>query len=311
AQRGNTAAAPENPAVWGRPLRRRPSLPSGPAGETRGADGPVSGELWRRRPHPAPAGPSGSSSTCGSACSDPGSGGEQIRPPFSSPLPVLTNPGKAVSAPVASPAGNGTRGAASLLRGRVGTPSAALGAARDLVSWRDVRKTGLVFGTTLLLLLSLAAFSVISVVSYLVLALLSVTISFRVYKSVVQAVQKSEEGHPFKAYLDLDIALSSEAFHNYVNAAMVHVNRALRLVIRLFLVEDLVDSLKASCSSSPSRSSTRSTRRRSIATWASPGTRARRWWRRSKRSSRAWPRRSRSKSCRERERRQRRRGKSR
>ncbi|XP_036116139.1 reticulon-3 isoform X1 [Molossus molossus] len=114
----------------------------------------------------------------------------------------------------------------------------------DLIFWRDVKKTGLVFCTTLIVLLSLAAFSVISVVSYLILALLSVTISFRVYKSVVQAVQKSEEGHPFKAYLDVDITLSSEAFHNYVNAAMVHINRALKLIIRLFLVEDLVDSLK-------------------------------------------------------------------
>ncbi|XP_005384727.1 PREDICTED: reticulon-3 isoform X1 [Chinchilla lanigera] len=114
----------------------------------------------------------------------------------------------------------------------------------DLIFWRDVKKTGFVFGTTLIVLLSLAAFSVISVVSYLILALLTVTISFRVYKSVIQAVQKSEEGHPFKAYLDLDITLSSEAFHNYVNAAMVHINRALKLIIRLFLVEDLVDSLK-------------------------------------------------------------------
>uniref|UniRef100_A0A8C6BW80 Reticulon n=1 Tax=Monodon monoceros TaxID=40151 RepID=A0A8C6BW80_MONMO len=114
----------------------------------------------------------------------------------------------------------------------------------DLIFWRDVKKTGFVFGTTLIVLLSLAAFSVISVVSYLILALLSVTISFRVYKSVIQAVQKSEEGHPFKAYLDVDITLSSEAFHNYVNAAMVHINRALKLIIRLFLVEDLVDSLK-------------------------------------------------------------------
>ncbi|XP_034632382.1 reticulon-3 isoform X1 [Trachemys scripta elegans] len=114
----------------------------------------------------------------------------------------------------------------------------------DLIFWRDVKKTGFVFGTSLIMLLSLAAFSVISVVSYLILALLSVTISFRVYKSVIQAVQKSEEGHPFKAYLDLDITLSSEAFHNYVNDAMVHVNRALKLIIRLFLVEDLVDSLK-------------------------------------------------------------------
>nr|KAF6279527.1 reticulon 3 [Pipistrellus kuhlii] len=114
----------------------------------------------------------------------------------------------------------------------------------DLIFWRDVKKTGFVFGTTLIVLLSLAAFSVISVVSYLILALLSVTISFRVYRSVIQAVQKSEEGHPFKSYLDVDITLSSEAFHNYVNAAMVHVNRALKLIIRLFLVEDLVDSLK-------------------------------------------------------------------
>uniref|UniRef100_A0A673VDX8 Reticulon n=1 Tax=Suricata suricatta TaxID=37032 RepID=A0A673VDX8_SURSU len=114
----------------------------------------------------------------------------------------------------------------------------------DLIFWRDVKKTGFVFGTTLIMLLSLAAFSVISVVSYLILALLSVTISFRVYKSVIQAVQKSEEGHPFKAYLDVDITVSSEAFHNYVSAAMVHINRALKLIIRLFLVEDLVDSLK-------------------------------------------------------------------
>ncbi|KAB0364539.1 hypothetical protein FD754_008695 [Muntiacus muntjak] len=73
-------------------------------------------------------------------------------------------------------------------------------AVHDLVFWRDVKKTGFVFGTTLITLLSLAAFSVISVVSYLILALLSVTISFRVYKSVIQAVQKSEEGHPFKVW---------------------------------------------------------------------------------------------------------------
>uniref|UniRef100_A0ACB8G987 Uncharacterized protein n=1 Tax=Sphaerodactylus townsendi TaxID=933632 RepID=A0ACB8G987_9SAUR len=119
-----------------------------------------------------------------------------------------------------------------------------LSAVRDLIFWRDVKKTGLVFSTTLILLLSLAAFSVISVVSYLILALLSVTISFRVYKSVIQAVQKSEEGHPFKAYLDRDITLSSETFHNYMSAAMVHINHGLKLVTRLFLVEDLVDSLK-------------------------------------------------------------------
>ncbi|KAF5890677.1 reticulon-1-A-like isoform X2 [Clarias magur] len=41
-------------------------------------------------------------------------------------------------------------------------------------------------------------FSVVSVMAYLALAALSTTISFRVYKSVLQAVQKTDDGHPFK-----------------------------------------------------------------------------------------------------------------
>lgn len=68
----------------------------------------------------------------------------------------------------------------------------------ELVYWRDPKKSAVAFGMSLLVLLSLATFSVISVLSYLLLALLCVTITFRIYKSVIQAVQKSEEGHPFK-----------------------------------------------------------------------------------------------------------------
>ncbi|XP_062456986.1 reticulon-3-like [Rhea pennata] len=117
-------------------------------------------------------------------------------------------------------------------------------AARDLVLWRDARRSGWVLGATLPLLLSLAAFSAVSVVAHLVLALLSVTVTFRVYKAVVQAVQKSQEGHPFRAYLELDLTLSPEAFRGHVAAAAAQATRALRLLLRLFLVEDLVDSLK-------------------------------------------------------------------
>uniref|UniRef100_A0A8C8X6M7 Reticulon n=1 Tax=Panthera leo TaxID=9689 RepID=A0A8C8X6M7_PANLE len=94
--------------------------------------------------------------------------------------------------------GGGSPGACPALGAKSCGSSCAV---HDLIFWRDVKKTGFVFGTTLIMLLSLAAFSVISVVSYLILALLSVTISFRVYKSVIQAVQKSEEGHPFKPRL--------------------------------------------------------------------------------------------------------------
>ncbi|XP_064207797.1 uncharacterized protein LOC135263553 isoform X2 [Anguilla rostrata] len=115
---------------------------------------------------------------------------------------------------------------------------------RELLYWRDPRKSGVVFGTSLLVLLSLATFSVISVVSYLLLALLCVTITFRVYKSVIQAVQKSSEGHPFKALMEKDINIPPETFRKYTDMGLSHLNQALKQIRRLFLVEDLVDSLK-------------------------------------------------------------------
>ena len=68
----------------------------------------------------------------------------------------------------------------------------------DLIYWRDVKKTGVVFGSMLVLLLSLAMFSVLSVVAYLSLSALTVTVSFVIYKKIMQAVQKTGEGHPFK-----------------------------------------------------------------------------------------------------------------
>ncbi|XP_048381198.2 reticulon-1-like [Stegostoma tigrinum] len=117
-------------------------------------------------------------------------------------------------------------------------------AVKNLIYWRDPKKTGVVFGSILTLLVSLAVFSVVSVLAYLVLALLSVTISFRIYKSVVQAVQKTNDGNPFKPYLEQDITLSSETFHKYCNIAFTHLNRVLKYLLQLFLVQDLVDSLK-------------------------------------------------------------------
>ncbi|XP_051567398.1 reticulon-4a isoform X1 [Myxocyprinus asiaticus] len=114
----------------------------------------------------------------------------------------------------------------------------------DLLYWRDLQRTGVVFGASLLLLLSLSACSIISVFSYVALALLSVTISFRIYKGILQAIQKSEDGHPFKMYLDKDIVIPTEMVHKYSDVALGHINAGIRELRRLFLVEDLVDSLK-------------------------------------------------------------------
>jgi len=114
----------------------------------------------------------------------------------------------------------------------------------DLIYWRDVKKTGVVFGSMLFILLSLAIFSVLSVVAYLSLAILAVTLSFRVYKNIMQAVQKSGEGHPFKDYLEADIELNDQKTSKVVKLVMKHTNNTVRELRRLFLVEDLVDTIK-------------------------------------------------------------------
>nr|AAT64118.1 reticulon 5-a2 [Danio rerio] len=114
----------------------------------------------------------------------------------------------------------------------------------DLVHWRDLKQSGLVFGSVLLLLFSLTQFSVVSVIAYLALAVLSATISFRVYKSVLQAVQKTDEGHPFKSYLEVEISLSADQISKYVDKTQLYINTTMKELRRLFLVQDLVDSIK-------------------------------------------------------------------
>jgi len=115
---------------------------------------------------------------------------------------------------------------------------------RDLVSWKDPKKSGIVFGIGLVILLSLACCSVISVVAYTALFSLAGTLAFRIYKGIMQAVQKTNEGHPFKEYLDVDITPPNEKVHQFVDVAVKHVNSVVCKLRSVFLVEDIVDSIK-------------------------------------------------------------------
>lgn len=150
------------------------------------------------------------------------------RPP--PPPPAGASPLAEPAAPPSTPAAPKRRGSGSVVV--------------DLLYWRDIKKTGVVFGASLFLLLSLTVFSIVSVTAYIALALLSVTISFRIYKGVIQAIQKSDEGHPFRAYLESEVAISEELVQKYSNSALGHVNSTIKELRRLFLVDDLVDSLK-------------------------------------------------------------------
>ncbi|XP_058815398.1 reticulon-1-A-like [Topomyia yanbarensis] len=111
----------------------------------------------------------------------------------------------------------------------------------SLIYWCDVKKSAIVFGSGLTILLTM---SLISVVSYVSLLVLFGTVSFRIYKNVLQAVQKTSEGHPFKEYLEFDLTLSQEKVQQLTTVAVAHANALLSELRRLFLVEDVIDSIK-------------------------------------------------------------------
>ncbi|XP_008303376.1 reticulon-1 isoform X1 [Stegastes partitus] len=151
-------------------------------------------------------------------------------------VPVTHSPVSKPEEPVAKKSSEGGR----LFK----MPNLNIRAVVDLLYWRDVKTTGVVFGAALLLLLSLTVCSIVSVCSYIGLALLSVTICFRIYKGILQAIQKSDEGHPFKQYLDQEVALSEDMVHKYSDMVLAKLNKTIGELRRLFLVEDLVDSIK-------------------------------------------------------------------
>jgi hypothetical protein len=113
-----------------------------------------------------------------------------------------------------------------------------------LIYWRDVKKSGVVFGIGMAVLLALSMFSLISVFAYISLLTLVGTVSFRIYKTIMSAVQKTSDGHPFKEILDVDLTLSQDRAQQIAGVIVTHINAYVAELRRLFLVEDLVDSLK-------------------------------------------------------------------
>nr|XP_056702178.1 reticulon-2 isoform X2 [Euleptes europaea] len=114
----------------------------------------------------------------------------------------------------------------------------------DLVYWRDTRKSTFVFTSLMLALLCLLHFSIVSVVSYISLAVLAITISLRVYSKVLHAIHRGEGINPFQAQLDADLGLSKEQLERLTERVIFYATSATRSIQRLFLVDDLVESIK-------------------------------------------------------------------
>merc|ERR1711928_218554 len=115
---------------------------------------------------------------------------------------------------------------------------------RSLVYWDNPRDSGIVCGSVLVCLLAVRYISLISVVGNLSLALITATLSFRIYKSVLSAVNKTNEGHPFKQFLDVDVTLPADKVSSLSNSFFGKLNNVLLKLKSLLLVENAVESLK-------------------------------------------------------------------
>merc|ERR1712141_183341 len=104
--------------------------------------------------------------------------------------------------------------------------------------------SGIVCGSLLVCLLAVRYISLISVIGNLSLALVTATMSFRIYKSVLAAVNKNQEGHPFKAFLDVDIRIPEAQLTAAVENAGARINGLLAALKAAILVENLVESAK-------------------------------------------------------------------
>merc|ERR1712168_927777 len=111
----------------------------------------------------------------------------------------------------------------------------------DLIYWKDIKKSAGVAASSLILLISLSIFSVLSVIS---LAVLTVTFSFAVYKRTLAAIQKSDAGHPFGQYLEMDLSISPEKAQEYTEIISSYMATYVGELRRLVLVEDMIDSIK-------------------------------------------------------------------
>ncbi|XP_058811122.1 reticulon-1-A-like [Topomyia yanbarensis] len=85
--------------------------------------------------------------------------------------------------------------------------------------------------------------SLIIVFSYVSLLVLFGTVSFRIYKNALQAVQKTPVQR-IPGLCALPCGLSQEKVQQLITVAVAHANALLSELRRLFLVEDLVDSIK-------------------------------------------------------------------
>ena len=115
----------------------------------------------------------------------------------------------------------------------------------SILYWEDPLQSGAVLGTVLVVLLSLASYSLITVVSYTCLTLLMVVFSVKAYSYVMVMMKKAEPGSdPLAKVAAVPVTIPTETISEMSPCVAGSLNKFTTELRRLFLVENMVDTLK-------------------------------------------------------------------
>lgn len=114
----------------------------------------------------------------------------------------------------------------------------------DLVYWKKVRKTGIVFTGLVVALASMFQLSAITVLSHVCLGILCITFILRLYYKLLELLRWNPGVHPFQSYLDYDSTLTDKDTVALVEEVVLLVAFAVSEIKRLLFIENIVDSIK-------------------------------------------------------------------
>ncbi|XP_070774193.1 reticulon-2b [Enoplosus armatus] len=114
----------------------------------------------------------------------------------------------------------------------------------DLVYWRNMRKTGVVFTGLVISLASLFQLSVITVLAHICLGVMCVTFSLRLYYKLLELLRWNPGVHPFQSYLDHDSTLTDKETVMLVEEVVLLIAFAITKIKCLLFIDSMIDSIK-------------------------------------------------------------------
>ncbi|XP_047463881.1 reticulon-2b [Mugil cephalus] len=114
----------------------------------------------------------------------------------------------------------------------------------DLVYWRSMRRTCVVFTGLVVGLASLFQLSAITVLSHVCLGIMCITFPLRLYYKLLELLRWNPGVHPFQSYLDHDSSLTDKETVMLVEEVVLLIAFAVTEIKRLIFIDSMIDSIK-------------------------------------------------------------------